>query len=59
MQARVLDTNIVLDLWVFQDPGAEPLRESLKPKRLDLGGHRGDAGGACAGAGLCPDRASS
>ena len=29
MQARVLDTNIVLDLWVFQDPGAEPLRQSL------------------------------
>ncbi|MDO7679921.1 MAG: PIN domain-containing protein, partial [Burkholderiaceae bacterium] len=30
MQARVLDTNIVLDLWVFQDPGSESLSESLK-----------------------------
>lgn len=30
MQALVLDTNIVLDLWVFQDPGTEPLSESLK-----------------------------
>lgn len=27
---RVLDTNIVLDLWVFDDPGAELLRESLR-----------------------------
>lgn len=26
---RVLDTNIVLDLWVFDDPASAPLRESL------------------------------
>ncbi len=27
--SRVLDTNIVLDLWVFDDPASAPLRESL------------------------------
>lgn len=27
---RVLDTNIVLDLWVFDDPASAPLRESLQ-----------------------------
>jgi predicted nucleic acid-binding protein len=27
---RVLDTNIVLDLWVFDDPLAAPLRQSLQ-----------------------------
>ena len=27
---RVLDTNIVLDLWVFDEPRAEPLRVSLE-----------------------------
>ena len=27
---RVLDTNIVLDLWVFDDPTAEPLRAELR-----------------------------
>ena len=26
---RVLDTNIVLDLWVFDDPASAPLRQSL------------------------------
>ena len=26
----VLDTNIVLDLWVFDDPASAPLRESLQ-----------------------------
>ena len=29
MTLRVLDTNIVLDLWVFDDPASAPLRESL------------------------------
>jgi len=29
-RAVVLDTNIVLDLWVFDDPETEPLRESLR-----------------------------
>ncbi len=29
MSLRVLDTNIVLDLWVFDDPASAPLRESL------------------------------
>ena len=27
---RVLDTNIVLDLWVFDDPASAPLRERLQ-----------------------------
>jgi predicted nucleic acid-binding protein len=27
---RVLDTNIVLDLWVFDEPRAEPLRTSVE-----------------------------
>ena len=27
---RVLDTNIVLDLWVFEEPQAEALRNSLE-----------------------------
>ena len=27
--AVVIDTNIVLDLWVFDDPQAAPLREAL------------------------------
>ncbi|TXI62155.1 MAG: PIN domain-containing protein [Limnohabitans sp.] len=30
MTFRVLDTNIVLDLWVFDDPASTPLRESLQ-----------------------------
>ena len=30
MTLRVLDTNIVLDLWVFDDPVSTPLRESLQ-----------------------------
>ncbi len=30
----VLDTNIVLDLFVFQDPATEPLRQALQHKRL-------------------------
>jgi hypothetical protein len=27
--AWVLDTNIVLDLWVFDDPATQPLRQAL------------------------------
>ena len=30
MTARVLDTNIVLDLWVFDDPASGELRASLE-----------------------------
>ena len=30
---RVLDTNIVLDLWVFDEPKAETLRQSLETGR--------------------------
>ena len=30
MTLRVLDTNIVLDLWVFDDPASAPLRASLQ-----------------------------
>ena len=32
--AHVLDTNIVLDLWVFQDPRSNGLREGLLARRL-------------------------
>ena len=30
----VLDTNILLDLWVFNDPGAQPLAQALQADRL-------------------------
>ena len=30
MTLRVLDTNIVLDLWVFDDPASATLRESVQ-----------------------------
>ena len=30
MTPRVLDTNIVLDLWVFDDPASAALREGLQ-----------------------------
>lgn len=30
MTPRVLDTNIVLDLWVFDDPASAPLRSALQ-----------------------------
>ncbi len=30
MQTLVLDTNIVLDVWVFQDPGVAELSETLQ-----------------------------
>jgi predicted nucleic acid-binding protein len=30
---RVLDTNIVLDLWVFDDPASDPLRQALENGR--------------------------
>ena len=30
MNLRVLDTNILLDLWVFDDPASAALRESLQ-----------------------------
>ncbi len=32
----VLDTNVVLDLVVFQDPGAENLRSAIEAKRVTL-----------------------
>ena len=35
LQAIVLDTNIVLDVFVFTDPVAEPLRLGLANKELD------------------------
>ena len=31
----VLDTNIVLDVFVFNDPAAEPIRSGLAEKQLD------------------------
>ena len=30
MTQRVLDTNIVLDLWVFDDPASVPLRSAVQ-----------------------------
>jgi putative PIN family toxin of toxin-antitoxin system len=30
----VLDTNVVLDCWVFADPAAQPLRAALEAGRL-------------------------
>jgi putative PIN family toxin of toxin-antitoxin system len=31
----VLDTNIVLDVFVFNDPAAEPIRQALANKEID------------------------
>lgn len=35
MSAVVIDTNITLDLFVFQDPAIGPLREALEIESLD------------------------
>ena len=35
MTPTVLDTNIVLDLWVFEDPRVQGLREALSQAQLD------------------------
>lgn len=35
MNAVVIDTNITLDLFVFQDPATAPLREALESESLD------------------------
>ena len=35
VQAIVLDTNIVLDVFVFSDPVAEPIRQALAKQELD------------------------
>lgn len=32
--AWVIDTNIVLDLWLFEDPATEPLRAALQSRRI-------------------------
>ena len=32
--AWVIDTNIVLDLWLFEDPATEPLRAALQSGRI-------------------------
>ena len=34
MSPVVLDTNIVLDLWLYQDPATPPLREALHAGEL-------------------------
>jgi len=34
-QTIVLDTNIVLDAFLFNDPAAEPIRQALANKELD------------------------
>ena len=34
-QTVVLDTNIVLDTFVFNDPAAEPIRQALANSELD------------------------
>jgi predicted nucleic acid-binding protein len=31
----ILDTNIVLDVFVFQDPAAQPIRDGLAARSLD------------------------
>ena len=35
VQVVVLDTNIVLDVFVFNDTAAEPVRQALADKKLD------------------------
>jgi len=35
MSAVVIDTNITLDLFVFQDPAIAPLREALEVESID------------------------
>ena len=35
LQVIILDTNIVLDAFVFNDPVAEPIRQALASKQLD------------------------
>ena len=35
MQTIVLDTNIVLDAFLFNDPAAEPVRQALAKHKLD------------------------
>lgn len=35
MSAVVLDTNIVLDLFVFQDPAIAPLRDAVEDEQLN------------------------
>ncbi len=35
LQAIVLDTNIVLDAFVFNDPTAEPIRQALAQNKRD------------------------
>lgn len=34
MDALVIDTNVVLDLYLFDDPSAAPLRQALEEGRL-------------------------
>ena len=34
MQAVVIDTNIVLDMWVFDDPRSRPLNDALQNQGL-------------------------
>ena len=34
MQSVVIDTNIVLDMWVFDDPRSRPLHEALQIQGL-------------------------
>ncbi len=35
VEVLVLDTNIVLDVFVFNDPAAEPLRQAMADKTID------------------------
>ena len=34
MHRAVLDTNVFLDCWVFEDPAAQPLRVALEARRI-------------------------
>jgi putative PIN family toxin of toxin-antitoxin system len=32
--SAVIDTNVLLDFWVFEDPGAAPLRVAVEARRV-------------------------
>jgi predicted nucleic acid-binding protein len=34
MQSVVIDTNIVLDMWLFDDPRSRPLNDALQNQGL-------------------------
>ena len=34
--SAVIDTNVLLDFWVFEDPGAAPLRAAVEARRVHV-----------------------